>query len=160
MADLQTVSAEVVRVFLAKNLTLGTAESLTGGMICAELVSVPGASRVVAGGVCSYDPRIKHEVLGVAQSVIDTVGVVSAECAKQMAAGARKLMKVDYAVSATGLAGPGGGTAGTPVGTVFIGLATDQVVTAKELHFKGSRQIIRAKAARAAIQMLYDAINE
>lgn len=143
-----------------KGAWLTTAESLTGGMICAELVSVPGASRVVAGGVCSYDPRIKHEVLGVTQAVIDTVGVVSSECAQQMASGVRTLMKVDYAVSATGLAGPGGGTAGTPVGTVFIGLATDKATTAKEFHFKGSRQIIRAKAARAAIQMLYDAMNE
>ena len=83
MADLQSVSAEVVRVFLAKNLTLGTAESLTGGMISASVAGVSGASAVLMGGVVSYDSRVKHEVLGVEQSVIDTVGVVSAPCARQ-----------------------------------------------------------------------------
>ena len=88
MADLQQISAQVVREFLARGLTLGTAESLTGGMIAASVAGVSGASAVLMGGVVSYDARVKHEVLGVEQSVIDTVGVVSEPCARKMAQGA------------------------------------------------------------------------
>ena len=110
MADLKTVSAEVVRVFLEKNLTLGTAESLTGGMIAASIAGVSGASAVLMGGVVSYDSRVKHEVLGVEQQIIDTVGVVSARCAREMAAGVKRISGADWGVSATGLAGPDGGT--------------------------------------------------
>ncbi|MBO5500557.1 MAG: CinA family protein, partial [Clostridia bacterium] len=83
MADLNTISAEVVRAFLDKGLTLGTAESLTGGMIAASVAGVSGASAVLMGGVVSYDARVKHELLGVEQAVIDTVGVVSEPCARQ-----------------------------------------------------------------------------
>ena len=80
----------------------GTAESLTGGMIASSVAGVSGASAVLMGGVVSYDPRVKHEVLGVSRQVIDTVGVVSEPCARQMAEGARRVLKVDVAVSATG----------------------------------------------------------
>ena len=104
MADLKRISEEVVKTFLTKGLTLGTAESLTGGMIAASVASVSGASAVLMGGVVSYDARVKHEVLGVEQAVIDTVGVVSEPCARQMADGARRVLKTDVAVSATGIA--------------------------------------------------------
>ena len=113
-----SLAPQVVRQFTEKGLTLGTAESLTAGLIAATVADVSGASAVLMGGVVSYDPRVKHEVLGVSQEVIDTVGVVSEACALQMASGARNLLKVDVALSATGVAGPTGGTAENPVGTV------------------------------------------
>ena len=116
-------ASRLVKAYTEKRLTLGTAESLTGGMIAAEIASVSGASAVLMGGVVAYDPRIKHEVLGVEQDVIDRAGVVSAACAQQMAQGAKRVLGVDTAVSATGVAGPTGGTPETPVGTVFIGCA-------------------------------------
>ena len=156
MADLQTVSAEVVRIFLEKNLTLGTAESLTGGMIAASVAGVSGASAVLMGGVVSYDARVKHEVLGVEQAVIDTVGVVSEPCARQMADGARRVLKTDVAVSATGIAGPTGGTEATPVGTVFIGVSSDKGTRVDECHFTGDRQSVREQSAAHALKMALD----
>ena len=158
MADLKTVSAEVVRVFLDKNLTLGTAESLTGGMIAASVAGVSGASAVLMGGVVSYDSRVKHEVLGVEQAVIDTVGVVSQPCALQMAQGARRVLKTDVAVSATGIAGPTGGTAETPVGTVFIGVSSAKGTRVDECHFEGDRQSVREQSAAHALKMALEVL--
>ena len=159
MADLKTVSADVVREFLARNLTLGTAESLTGGMIAASVAGVSGASAVLMGGVVSYDSRVKHEVLGVEQSIIDTVGVVSEPCARQMAQGARRVLKVDVAVSATGIAGPTGGTPETPVGTVFIGVSSDKGTRVDECHFVGDRQSVREQSAAHALEMALSVID-
>ena len=158
MAELERVSAEVVRAFLEKNLTLGTAESLTGGMIAASVASVSGASAVLMGGVVSYDARVKHEMLGVEQSVIDTVGVVSEPCARQMADGARRALKVDVAVSATGIAGPTGGTPETPVGTVFIGVSSAKGTRVDECHFEGDRQSVREQSAAHALKMALEVL--
>ena len=160
MADLTTVSAEVVRVFLEKRLTLGTAESLTGGMIAASVAGVSGASAVLMGGVVSYDSRVKHELLGVEQQIIDTVGVVSEPCARQMAQGARRALKTDVAVSATGIAGPTGGTPETPVGTVFIGVSSASGTRVDECHFTGDRQSVRKQSAEHALRMALDAARD
>ena len=160
MADLTTISAEVVRVFLDKNLTLGTAESLTGGMIAASVAGISGASAVLMGGVVSYDSCVKHEVLGVEQNVIDTVGVVSEPCARQMAEGARRVLKTDVAVSATGIAGPTGGTPETPVGTVFIGVSCAGETRAEECHFTGDRQSVREQSVEHALGMALDCLNQ
>ena len=159
MADLNTISAEVVRAFLDRGLTLGTAESLTGGMIAASVAGVSGASAVLMGGVVSYDARVKHELLGVEQAIIDTVGVVSEPCARQMAQGAKAALKVDVAVSATGIAGPTGGTPETPVGTVFIGVAWAGGVKVDECHFTGDRQSVREQSAAHALTMALEAIR-
>lgn len=159
MAELEAISAEIVSVFTQKGLTLGTAESLTGGMIAASVAGVSGASAVLMGGIVSYDPRIKHELLGVDQQIIDTVGVVSQPCAWQMAEGAREALKVDVAVSATGLAGPTGGTPETPVGTVFIGVSSKNQTKVDECHFTGDRQSIRRQSAAHALQMALDVAN-
>ena len=159
MADLNTISAEVVRAFLDKGLTLGTAESLTGGMIAASVAGVSGASAVLMGGVVSYDARVKHELLGVEQAIIDTVGVVSEPCARQMAQGAKAALKVDVAVSATGIAGPTGGTPETPVGTVFIGVAWADGAKVDECHFTGDRQSVREQSAAHALTMALEVIG-
>lgn len=159
MADLQDVSARVVRAFTERGKTLGTAESLTGGMIAASVAGVSGASAVLMGGIVSYDPRVKNELLGVAQSVIDTVGVVSEPCARQMAEGARRALKVDVAVSATGIAGPTGGTAQTPVGTVFIGVCGPAGIRVDECHFTGDRQSVREQSAAHALTMALEALD-
>jgi len=157
MAD---TAARLVKVFTAKALTLGTAESLTGGMIAAEIASVSGASAVLMGGVVAYDPHVKHEVLGVEQTVIDVDGVVSEACALQMAQGAKRVLGVDVAVSATGIAGPSGGTPQTPVGTVFIGCAGPQGTRVDECHFEGERQQVRRQAAQHALRMALAAAGE
>lgn len=150
---------KLVRVFTEKGLTLGTAESLTAGLIAATVANVSGASAVLMGGVVSYDPRVKNEVLGVGREIIDTVGVVSEECALQMARGARKLLKTDVAVSATGIAGPTGGTAENPVGTVWLGLSSAAGTLARRFQFDGDRQSVREQTAEAALQLALQAIS-
>lgn len=145
------LAGEVVSLATALGRTVGTAESLTAGLIAATLAQIPGASAVLMGGVVSYDPRVKREVLGVTQAVIDGPGVVSEPCARQMAEGARALLKVDIAVSATGLAGPSGGTPETPVGTVYIGLADARGTTVVRYQFHGDRQAVRAQTVEAAL---------
>lgn len=107
----------------------------------------------------SYDPRVKHEVLGVSQQVIDTVGVVSEPCARQMAEGARRVLKVDVAVSATGVAGPTGGTPQTPVGTVFLGVSSPKGTRVEECHFTGDRAQVRAQSAARALEMALEALE-
>lgn len=159
MAELMRISEETVRAFHERGLTLGTAESLTGGMIAASVAGVSGVSAVLMGGIVSYDPRVKHELLGVEQCVIDTVGVVSEPCARQMAEGARRALKVDVAVSATGIAGPTGGTAEIPVGTVFIGVSSASGTRVEECHFTGDRQSVREQSVRRALEMALEAVR-
>ena len=153
-----SLATQVVRQFTEKGMTLGTAESLTAGLIAATVADVSGASAVLMGGVVSYDPRVKHEVLGVSQEVIDTVGVVSEACALQMADGARKLLKVDVALSATGVAGPTGGTAENPVGTVWLGVSTAEGTIARRFQFDGDRQSVRRQTAETALRLALDVL--
>lgn len=154
-----SLAPQVVRQFTEKGLTLGTAESLTAGLIAATVADVSGASAVLMGGVVSYDPRVKHEVLGVSQEVIDTVGVVSEACALQMASGARNLLKVDVSLSATGVAGPTGGTAENPVGTVWLGVSTAEGTVARRFHFDGDRQSVRRQTVEAALRLALDVLH-
>ena len=155
MNSLEATSRKVVDTALCKGVTLATAESLTAGMISATLAEIPGASGTLLGGIVSYDARIKQELLLVPQSVIDGVGVISELCARQMAAGAKAVLKADIAVSATGLAGPGGGTAETPVGTVFLGIcASDGETRVFRKHFSGNRETVRKKTTLAALEMI------
>lgn len=153
-----SLAPQVVRQFTEKGMTLGTAESLTSGLIAATVADVSGASAVLMGGVVSYDPRVKHEVLGVSQEVIDTVGVVSEACALQMADGARKLLKVDVALSATGVAGPTGGTAENPVGTVWLGVSTAEGTIARRFQFDGDRQSVRRQTVETALRLALDVL--
>ena len=101
--------------------TLATAESCTGGGIGAALTAIPGSSAVYKGGIISYTNWVKHNLLGVDQHLLDTLGAVSAPVAEAMAKGAREAIQADIALSVTGLAGPGGDEFGNPVGLVFIG---------------------------------------
>ena len=160
MTDLEIVSMETVAAFLERGLTIGTAESLTGGMIAAALADVSGASGTLMGGIVSYDSRIKHDLLGVPKSVINDPGVVSEICARLMAEGARARLKVDVAVSATGIAGPTGGTEQTPVGTVFIGVSTCKGTKVDECHFEGDRLAVRRQAAEHALRMALQAAQD
>ena len=146
------LSQEVIRRALAKNLTLSTAESLTGGLIGSLLTSVPGSSGAFNGGVVSYANEAKTELLGVETSVLETVGAVSRETAEQMAAGARKSLDADIAVSVTGIAGPSGAVPGKPVGTVWIGVSTASSTYANEFHFSGDREEVRAQTAENALK--------
>lgn len=136
--------------------TLVTAESCTGGGIGAALTSVPGSSAVYKGGIISYTNEVKHKLLGVPEACLLKCGAVSAAVAEAMAAGARKALAGDIAVSVTGLAGPGGDAFGNPVGTVFIGFADETQVISREFHFSGDREAVRNQAVCAALVMILE----
>jgi PncC family amidohydrolase len=144
----------LVAVCRERGLTLATAESCTGGLVAARLTSVPGASAVFLGGVVSYANAVKRQVLGVPQTVLDGAGAVSAGCAEAMAAGARRLLGADAAVSVTGIAGPDGGTPEKPVGLVWFGVASGRGARSERRVFAGDREAVRRQAADHALELL------
>lgn len=119
----ESLESVVVRHLLEKKATFGCAESCTGGYIANRITNVPGASAVFRGGIVSYDNEVKSDLLSVPPSVIAEHGAVSEPTALAMAEGARRALRVDYALATTGIAGPSGGSDAKPVGTVFIALA-------------------------------------
>ena len=138
-----------------RGMTVGVAESCTGGFLASLFTSQPGASEYFYGGVVSYDNSVKMNVLGVEKGVLDTYGAVSQECAEQMAAGARKVLGTDYAIATTGVAGPDGGTPEKPAGTVWIAVAAPEGVTSKKFTFNSTRRNINIERFAAnALNML------
>lgn len=134
--------------------TLVTAESITGGGIGAALTAIPGSSSVYKGGVISYCDWVKENVLKVPSEILQTYGAVSWQTAGYMAGGVRKLLKADYAVSVTGLAGPGGDSYGNPVGTVYIGVDGPNGGSVEKFVFTGERESVRQQTVRAALEMI------
>ena len=136
--------------------TLVTAESCTGGGIGAALTAVPGSSAVYKGGIISYTNWVKHNLLGVDQKLLDTLGAVSAPVAEAMAEGARKVLRADSAVSVTGRAGPGGDEFGNPVGLVFIGYSDCRKTLSRRFLFPGDREAVRQNACREALKLVLE----
>jgi nicotinamide-nucleotide amidase len=120
-------------------------------MIAASLTSVPGASEVFKGAIVSYANADTQHSLGVTAATLQGCGAVSEQTALQMAAGAREALAVDLAVATTGIAGPDGGSAEKPVGTVWIAVATPLKTSAHLHHFQGDREQVRSQATRAAL---------
>lgn len=136
--------------------TVGTAESCTGGRIAEAIIAVPGASKYFKGGVISYIDEVKENVLGVSHEVLEEHTAVCEEVAVAMVKGACKLLATDYAISATGIAGPSGGTKEIPVGTIWLACGSqDHVVTMKVEEDHG-RDINLAIATNKAMQMFLD----
>lgn len=154
----EMMAAQLIDVCRKKNFTVATAESCTAGGVAARIASVPGASDVLRGGIVSYAESAKRELLGVSAEILEQHGAVSAECAKAMAAGARKALNCDYAVSVTGFAGPGGGTENDPVGTVYIAVSTPQGEKSRRMSFDGNRQTVMNLAVELAVVMLLAAV--
>lgn len=150
-ADLAAVVVDLCREL---RITIGVAESCTGGLLGARLTSVPGSSDVVRGGVIAYSNDIKTGLLGVPAAAIAEHGAVSETIARAMAAGARAATAVDAALAVTGVAGPGGGSDEKPVGTVWIALDWKGAVEAKRFNMVGDRAEIRHRSAQAAMEML------
>lgn len=138
---------------------LATAESCTGGGVAARLTSISGSSEYIQGGIVAYSNEAKIALLGVSRETLATRGAVSAECAREMAAGARRALAADFAVSTTGIAGPGGATARKSVGLVYVGLAGPDGVAVDEFHFPGGRRTVTDAAADAALLMLLRAVE-
>ncbi|MDM7990337.1 nicotinamide-nucleotide amidohydrolase family protein [Arthrobacter sp. zg-Y877] len=151
-------AGEVLAAARRAGLTVATAESLTAGMLCAELGSVPGASSVLQGGVVAYQNSVKLSVLGVPAELLAEAGSVDGRVAGHMAAGARRVLGADVGVSTTGAAGPEAHD-GKPVGTVFVGIATSEGTAFREFHFSGDRTAIRTAACEAALSLLATALD-
>jgi nicotinamide-nucleotide amidase len=142
-----TLSEAVGALLREKNLTLGLAESCTGGLVSQLLTAVPGASTYYRGGLVSYDNSVKESLLGVGSGALETHGAVSEVVAEQMAEGARRTLSVDIALALTGLAGPGGGTPNKPVGLVHFAVATSSGIHTYHQVFRGTRSQIQRRAA-------------
>ena len=145
---------KLVKILVEKRLTCATAESCTGGGVGYAITSVSGASAVFWGGVISYDNSVKRDLLGVPAEILETKGAVSPECAAAMAEGARKRTCTDLAVSITGIAGPGGGSAEKPVGLVWFGVASKSGAVTDKKIFSGDRDAVRASAIEHALRLL------
>jgi len=152
--DDDTIERILHRLLTEKGWSIGTAESMTGGLVAARLTELPGSSEVFKGGLVSYHKELKQRLLG----VDDTSNVVTVEAAIQMAEGARDLLDVDVAVSVTGSAGPD--RLEKDPGTVVIGVATPQGTRAKELRYTGDRERVRTYATTAALQLTRLALVE
>ena len=149
---------KIIQAAIKKGITITTAESCTGGMVAAALTSVAGASAVFETGFITYANSAKIKLLGVPEALIKKHGAVSKQVAKAMAEGARKKSGATIAISITGIAGPTGGSATKPVGTVFIGVATPEKTIVEKYYFSGTRTQIRRQATNHALALLYRAI--
>lgn len=150
----------LLRLLKERGLSLAAAESCTGGLAQRFITDIPGASDVFLGGVVSYANRVKAELLGVDDSILDTFGAVSEECARAMVRGLQKLLKADVAFAITGIAGPDGATAEKPVGTVFFSWRINDNEHALRRLLTGDRESIRHKAAEMAILELANTLRD
>ena len=142
------------RILAEEGKTISVAESCTGGMISHLFTSVPGSSAYFLGSVTSYANSVKVGVLGVPAEIIRNHGAVSSECAAAMAEGVRRLTGSDFAVSTTGIAGPGGGSAEKPVGLVWIGLSSAQGTETYKIQYSGDRQRNIERSAAYAMNLI------
>lgn len=154
-----TSAAEAVAALGAAGASVATAESLTGGLLCATLVSVPGASTVVRGGVVAYAPDLKSTLLGVDPALIAERGTVDADVAAAMARGARERLGATYGLSTTGVAGPDP-SEGKPAGTVHVAVAGPSGVRTHLLALSGDRDTIRQGTVAALLSMLVATLGE
>ncbi|QMU97952.1 CinA family protein [Microbacterium esteraromaticum] len=159
-----TDASTLVDALRERGWTLGVAESLTGGAVAAEIVSVPGASAVLLGGVVAYATPVKQTLLGVDEALLAAHGPVHPEVAAQMAEGVRRAVAVagrpaDVGIATTGIAGPDSPD-GQPVGTVHIGIVTPRGVRSIPHLFAGTRSQVRLQARDAAISAALEAIRE
>jgi nicotinamide-nucleotide amidase len=152
--DERSTAELVVDLLRERGLTLATAESCTGGLVATRITDVPGSSDVFVGSVVAYADSVKRDRLGVPDEVLAAHGAVSAETAAAMATGAREALSADVAVSVTGVAGPGGGTAEKPVGLVYLHAVGPDGELARRLDFPGDRETIRLRAAVAALHLV------
>lgn len=151
---------EVFNLLIKKGKTFSSAESCTGGNIAHQITLMAGSSNIFKGTAVTYATSMKTKVLGVHAEMIEKHTVVSREVVEEMAIGVRNLMETDFGLATTGVAGPSGGTMESPVGTVWIGLATPDGVSSKCFHFVGDRVSVIDQATEAAYGMLKDYLTQ
>ena len=164
LKDIRSLDTSVLedfhKVALTTGVTIGTAESCTGGLVGKTLTDLGGSSGYYQGGIISYANTVKEQVLGVSSETLATYGAVSEETAKEMVEGVFRVLRTDYAIATTGIAGPGGGSQEKPVGLVYIGIGTPRGITVHKEIFIGDRDSIRKSVAERAIQYVYKELIE
>ncbi len=150
----ELLEARVGELLREHGLTLGSAESCTGGLLGHRLTNIPGSSDYYLGGVISYADAVKRALLGVDAAVLARAGAVSEEVAGQMAAGVRRLLRADIGIGITGIAGPGGATPGKPVGLVYIALSAPGVERCERHVWPHDRSGNKEASAQRALEML------
>jgi len=153
-ADEEELQDAVAALLESKRQSLATAEGVTAGLVAAQLSSVPGISAWFRGGISAYDNRLKVELLGVPQTLIDSRGAVSAEVAEAMAVGCRTHLRTDLAVSTVGVAGPNDGGPDKPVGLVYVALAWSGGVSSVRFSWTGSRAEVQRRTAKLALNQV------
>lgn len=158
-ARARKLAAQLSAASIAGRISVATAESCTGGLLAATLTDLPGASEYYAGGVVAYANDIKVRHLGVDPGALDSQGAVSETVALQMAAGACRRFGADLAMAVTGIAGPGGGTAEKPVGTVWMAVgSSDAAGSAQRMLFPGDRLAVRTRSVEEVLSMALEVL--
>lgn len=158
--DGTTLDALIASTLTRRAQTVAVAESCTGGGLGARLTAATGASAFMRGGIVAYSNEIKRDLLGVERELLDGYGAVSAECAAAMADGARHALGSTWSLSVTGIAGPGGGGPGKPVGLVYLGRSGPTGTTVEEHHFRGDRDEVRRRSIAAALHLLRRSLSD
>ena len=149
-----TLSSSLGKLLLKNKQTLAVAESCTGGLLSHWITETPGSSNYFIGGIISYSNTVKHEQLGIDRAVIKKQGAVSPQVATLMAKNVRQLLKADYGIGITGIAGPDGGSKLKPVGLIYIAVAGKRKIFCKKFQFFGTRSEIKSRAAHKALDLL------
>lgn len=157
--ETKVLSRQIQEALYNYNETLGTAESCTGGRIAEAIISVPGASQYFKGGVVSYTNEVKENLLHVSAQVLAEQTAVCEEVAREMVIGACDALNCDYAISATGVSGPGGGTAEIPVGTIWLGYGAKDDVRTFKLTEDFGRDINLEIATNKALRLFLEYVN-
>ena len=156
LEELAKVAGRLQEICLRRSLTVGTAESCTGGLVAHLLTEVPGSSGYFNGAVVAYSDEAKQALLGVPDEILAAHGAVSAQVARAMAVGARERLGVALAVAVTGIAGPSGGTEAKPVGLTYVAAADDAGEDVRRFNWTGDRAENKRLSAAAALEMLIE----
>ena len=154
------ISRQIGDILYASGLTIGTAESCTGGRISEAIIAIPGSSDYYKGGIVAYTDEVKEKILGVTHEVLEEKTAVSEEVAREMVLGTIQAIGVDFAIASTGYAGPGGGTKDIPVGTIWLAYGSKNEVRTFKLTEDFGRDINLAIATNKAIRLMLDFLKE
>ncbi len=154
-----TIEKTIGMILARKRQTVCVAESCSGGLLGHRLTNIAGSSEYFNGGVIVYSNAAKTKLLNISPALLKKYGAVSAPVAEKMAKNVRKILRTNFGISITGIAGPSGGTKEKPVGLTFIAVANAKRVVCKEFHFKGSRLSIKTCATETALKLLYEIIS-
>lgn len=154
------ISRQIGDILYASGLTIGTAESCTGGRISEAIIAIPGSSDYYKGGIVAYTDEVKVKLLGVSSEVLEEQTAVSEEIAREMVLGTLNAIGVDFAIASTGYAGPGGGTKEAPVGTIWLAYGNREEVRTFKLTEDFGRDINLAIATNKAIRLMLDFLKD